>query len=46
MRLGLHVEIAGDCEQAIKHLSDTQFTYRLATHWLADCAQCRREFID
>ncbi len=46
VRLGLHVEIAGDREQAVEHLADREFADRLAAHRLADRAQGRGELGD
>ena len=45
VRLGLHIEIARDREQPVKHLADRQFAHRLATHRLAHGAQRGRELI-
>src|SRR3546814_16124382 len=44
VRLGLHVEIARDGEQAVEHLPYAEFLYRLAAHRLAHRAQGGREF--
>lgn len=46
MRLGLHVEIAGDVEQAVEHPANGHFLHRQPTHWLTHRAQCGRELCD
>ena len=46
MRLGLHVEVAGDGKQSVEHLPDRQLAHRFSAHRLADRAQRRREFLD
>ena len=46
MRLGLHVEIAGDREQPVEHLADRHVLDRQAAHRLADRAQRGRELGD
>ena len=46
VRLGLHVEIAGDGEQPVEHLADRKLAHRLAAHRLAHRAQGRGEFVD
>ena len=46
MRLGLHVEIAGDRKPAVEHLPDRKLADRLAARRFTHGAQCGREFVD
>ena len=46
MRLGRHVEIAGDREQAFEHPADRNLLDRQAADRLARGAQGRRELLD
>ncbi len=39
MRLGLHVEIARDREQAVEHLPDRDILDRKTPDWFADSAK-------